>query len=349
MTWFSITGQMKGRARVSWAATVVTSFLALVVGTGAAAPGVSANSARPPWTMHVLPTPAGVTGAWPTDVNDRGVIVGAASKEDGNSRAVVWRHGRVRVLPDGGAADSYAVAINNRGLIVGAADAQPVMWWRGRMRVLRHPARELSVPVDVNNRGVVVGTTPATEFTSTAYLYRHGRLRVLPASSWAYVYPEAINDRGDILASNDVDVFVWRAGELRRLRWLETTEFSDPRNLNDRGVVVGSMDLGPTWALPVVWRQGKPSLLPYPGSDQFPVLGRVEAGWANDVNNRGTIVGALDYWEPGYSSTRATVWRRGAFEHLPGSKTSSHAWNVNEHDWIVGSSNDDPVVWVPAP
>lgn len=88
--------------------------------TGASTPLVSlAGSA---WAT--LPIPVGASGAFPTDLNDSGVIVGVASLPTGR-RAVRWTPGdsgyAVELLPLlPGELASYATGINNLGQIVGA-------------------------------------------------------------------------------------------------------------------------------------------------------------------------------------------------------------------------------------
>ncbi|MRR34860.1 hypothetical protein EG829_09220, partial [bacterium] len=88
--------------------------------TGVQTPLVSA--AGGPWVP--LPLPAGATGAFPTDINDRDTIIGVASMPSGR-RAVRWTPTdsgyAVKVLPLlPGELASYATGINNLGQVVGA-------------------------------------------------------------------------------------------------------------------------------------------------------------------------------------------------------------------------------------
>ena len=74
------------------------------------------------WTA--LPSPTGASSAFPTDLNDAGVIVGVATMSSGR-RAIRWIPSgagyAVEVLPLlPGEIASYATGINNLGQIVGA-------------------------------------------------------------------------------------------------------------------------------------------------------------------------------------------------------------------------------------
>lgn len=88
--------------------------------TGTQTPLVSVAGAT--WTT--LPMPAGATGAFPTDLNDSGVIVGVAAMATGR-RAIRWTPTAggyviemIPLLP--GEPANYATGINNLGQVVGA-------------------------------------------------------------------------------------------------------------------------------------------------------------------------------------------------------------------------------------
>jgi uncharacterized membrane protein len=88
--------------------------------TGAQSPWISVAGSA--WTP--LPKPAGATSAFPTDLNDAGVVVGVASFPAGR-RAIRWvptgPDFTVELLPLlPGEVASYATGINNLGQIVGA-------------------------------------------------------------------------------------------------------------------------------------------------------------------------------------------------------------------------------------
>ena len=342
----------KGRA--AKLAVVVVLAAALTVQTPtSAAPGESAGPApggdaammseaaltmsrSPGWSLRVLD---GLMYA--SDINEHGVVAGSAPDGEGGSQAAVWRRGKVHRLPDHGAVASAAVAINDRGELVGYADGAPVVWRHHRMITLHRTGYHLDYPQDINNRGAAVGSGFDDEGTYLSYTWRRGRLKVLAQPPEAIVSAIAINDRGDILGTDYVDTYLWRDGVATSLGVLPDMEFSTPYSLNNKGTVVGSMDVGPTYALPVVWRAGEPAMLPYPPLD------RTEAAWASDVNDRGTIVGTIFYLNPADPASWATVWRHGHYVQLPGGGLDSYATAINERGWIAGISGSHGALWIP--
>ncbi|WP_296950488.1 hypothetical protein [uncultured Massilia sp.] len=107
----------------------------------------------------------------PADINDRGDVVGTAalpgSAGPNDGRAFLYRGGRTVDLGTLGGPFAYALAVNNRGQVVGGAN---VRW-----------------------------------LASDAFLYEHGVMRnlndlVVPGTGWRLEAAVAINDRGQILS-----------------------------------------------------------------------------------------------------------------------------------------------------
>ncbi|PMR60192.1 hypothetical protein C1A38_15380 [Verrucosispora sp. ts21] len=118
------------------------------------------------WRNGVL-TPLGTLGgsSWspPTDINNRGEIVGYSHNADRAFRAYLWRDGTIRDLGTLGGRVSEATGINDLGEIVGHADladggSHPFLWRRGRMIDLTTLGlRPTDRVVDINGRGQIVG------------------------------------------------------------------------------------------------------------------------------------------------------------------------------------------------
>ncbi|GAA0392750.1 hypothetical protein GCM10009541_39810 [Micromonospora gifhornensis] len=118
------------------------------------------------WRNGVL-TPLGTLGgpSWnsPTDINNRGEIVGYSHNADRALRAYLWRDGTIRDLGTLGGSVSEATGINDLGEIVGHADladggSHPFIWRRGRMIDLTTLGlRPTDRVVDINSRGQIVG------------------------------------------------------------------------------------------------------------------------------------------------------------------------------------------------
>lgn len=174
---------------------------ARLVGGSTYAPLVSVDGA--PWTT--LPFPAGATNAFPTDVNEAGVVIGVSFDASFVGTAVRWmRSGAgwtVEVLPRlPGDFSSYASAINDRGEIVGARGTlgyvpalRPGWLYSDESGLVDLSATYgwAVAPVDINNAGVLIGGVEQLDLAT-------GRLEPVPPGppSHQAVAPGAINDGG---------------------------------------------------------------------------------------------------------------------------------------------------------
>jgi probable HAF family extracellular repeat protein len=176
-------------------------------------------------------------------INNRDQVVGIAAV-DGRNRAFRWENGRRTLLetPDG--AVSSAVAINDRGDVVGEISAPvsaPVRWRNGHLQHLPVPAPGVAAAAtDMNELGQVLITT-SEDVANKGYLLTGSRLRPLgvPAGEVG-ILPAALNDRGDVaaLGSSGGGPLLWRDG---RFTALPTAGFgfAQAHDLNNRDVVVG--------------------------------------------------------------------------------------------------------------
>ena len=105
------------------------------------------------WLLAVLDQPARFTRAVALDVNDRGLVVGFVVRGDGSDQAAAWWRGRFRTLPDAGATDSVATAVNGpwRGgrraeLVTGVAVAPRAGDHTSRVRRERRPGQRHQQP-----------------------------------------------------------------------------------------------------------------------------------------------------------------------------------------------------------
>lgn len=110
---------------------------------------------------------------------------------------------------------------------------------------------------------------------------------------------------------------------------------SSARAINDSGSVVGIGHGTDFRGRPVLWRQGRALLL------------SASEGMANDVNDRGTVVGAV---RDGVRVLHAFRWTDGKLDALPDLGSGSVANAVNAGGDAVGSArdqndNDMPVAW----
>lgn len=216
--------------------------------TGAQTPLVSVDGGP----LTALPLPAGASGAFPTDINDLGVIVGVANMTSGR-RAIRWTPSgagyAVEVLPLlPGEIASYATGINNLGQVVGA-------------------------------RAGILGTP-----FGFGWLYADvGGLVDLNARYDWFATPQAINDGGVILAGTQTFDLATETVNDVGLVGPPNYNAIGGVDINDRGLIVGSATLRST-SLNIV------SVFRYvPGTGWEFISGSSRYTVANDINNRGDV------------------------------------------------------------
>lgn len=232
--------------------------------------------------LSALPTLGGHNG-FAAGANRIGQIVGWAENGKADSsctgtqveqfRAVVWAAGTHRpreLAPLPGDSTSAAVAINDRGQVVGISGAcgtavggvsatHAVLWdQHGQPHYLGNiGGAQWNTPVAINNRGVVAGFANVPGGSTPASLFPHA--------------------------------FIWTAQTgMRDLGTLPGDELSEGLGINDRNQIVGeSCQANFVNCRAFIWKHGRMSNLNdlvtgYPGT-------LVNAG---DINDRGEITGA---------------------------------------------------------
>ncbi len=165
-----------------------------------------------------FPVPNG-NSLTPNAINDAGTFVGLSYPPKSNAFTPTSHDStgyHTLSFPQGGS--GYAMGINNSGTIVGTISTEPtteskaeaVVWQNGKATVIAPPADEQSFGLGINNVGQVVGKNQLQEFlttgiktTTTAFIWQDGVTTTLPQYSDLYYQstPADINDAGVVVGT----------------------------------------------------------------------------------------------------------------------------------------------------
>lgn len=292
-----------------------------IVGLSLAAGGGGTHAVR--WDQGVIRDLGHLGGGSSTalGINNRGDVVGAASLAESVVHAAAWDPaGRIRDLGVLAGGDySEAIAINNRGWIVGwssrETDPDPeatppdhAVLWRDGTPVPLVPDAYLSRAFDINDAGVVVGVMLiGSPLRVRGFMWDRGRVTPLgPPEGWdvasASLTASGINARRRVVGYGFASDFDSGIFEFRAVLWERA----------------GAVDLG--------------------------TLGGGTAVFPRAINNRGQIVGGLN--TPSPVTQRAFLWDQGTTTLLPRlGQSFSEASGINASGEIVGVSRSHAVLW----
>ena len=255
-------------------------------------------------------------------LNERGEAVGfaetAVTDPDGEDvcgfgthltcRPFLWKNGHMSALPTLGGNNGQASAINKRGQIAGYAQTtvtdsgcppyqitSGVIWDRGKVKALPTVGGDPDgVAFGINNQGQAVGYSGTCTAANHAVLWEDGTAIALRDLGVAGALAVGINDRGQIVgqvASADGTTAygaLWQNGTITNLRTLPGDFFSFAEAINNEGQVVGSTQLANgDWSHAFIWQNGVMTDL----NTLFPASSNLYATMANEINERGQIVG----------------------------------------------------------
>lgn len=275
--------------------------------------------------------------------------------------AFLWRNGRAIDLGTLGWSSSDAVAINDRGEIVGnrySGSAEHAFLWRdGKMRDLGTLGGTRSEATAINNGGEIVGDSTTASGEQHAFLWRSGRMVDLGTFGGAIsarfggirgeqFEPRAINAHGTIVGlvhdplGSYETAFRWRSGHLSSFGGLGGQP-SRAIALNERGqVLVRTTPPTDKRGAAYLWQRGKLRRLPA-------LNPRRPATFATALNASGDVVGTSLV---AIGDMRPFVWAGGRMNALPtpSGRTGApfvSAAALNNRGQIVGSDGSHLLLW----
>jgi len=168
--------------------------------------------------------------AYPRDINNSGRVVGFLSNHLGQ-KAAIWDDGVRRDLGGLGGDSSWALAVNDNGLVAGCAETANrelhLFLWDGALHDQGLLPSRYDNILGINNHGRIVG--------------RGGGI---------------------------IEGWIWENGQYTSLKDLEGGRYSSPSDINDNGLVVGMSYIDQSQSVAASWRDAQISALPLPeGAD----------------------------------------------------------------------------------
>lgn len=271
-----------------------------------------------------------------------------------------------------------ANGLNNRGQVVGwSLDAdgrhQAFVWQNGRMTGLGFlPGGTSSVAMAINNGGEITGYAHISASNWRAFLYVSNSM--INIGTWGSINSmgRAINDQGAISGtapptnnSSYNSSFYWQTNQYTQIPAFAPGNSCDAYGINNLGQVCGITFVyspNPRWWA-YVWHDDNTNGLHDNG--EMKLLGTLgvkdsvgEVSTANAINDHGLVVGwsaisngnyprhaflitpSNGIWKlPSYSNTDPTNLLMRSLGTLGGPTNNSSANALNNHCWIVGTSD----------
>ena len=294
-----------------------------------------------PGTRVDLGTRRGHIWGW----SNAGLFVGSVGGEDGGqSRAAIWQYHALLDIsrPEWGMSEAHDA--NDAGQVVGeytSFTGTAFLWENGVVTDLgTHGEAGWSTASAINNAGVVAGTSSVCTSCGRATIWDHGQIidvGTLPPPWDQGSKALGINDRGEVIGMSGGEVaghqirhaFIWRDGVMVDLGILRPgDDVITPLAINNRGQIIGNSSNSETYR-PFIWENGVMRELVDPQGRRF---------LPSRLNDDGIVYGTdLD-------GDRA-LWQDGRVLKLP-AHPGSGGWEDNSLGEVLGSSDDQPAVWI---
>lgn len=262
------------------------------------------------WTpesgLDELWLPSGSPGA-AFDINEAGQIVGSFDRSDDDQGSIpyVFADGIAQSLdPPSGAYESAGLAVNNAGHVAGRWSTIPgspnqfaVVWRDGEViDLMPDLGAPVAVPGDINDRGQVTGWMGQSISDNHAFIWHNGVVTDLGAIPGGMTGSgNAINNRSQVAVYGRMDVdggyvfrsFLWERDTWTDLGVLPGFEWTQAKDINEAGVIVGRCSFGSGGGA-FVWHAGTMTDL----NDLIAWDSALILTSANAINNNGQIAGS---------------------------------------------------------
>jgi probable HAF family extracellular repeat protein len=293
----------------------------------------------PQWTITDiggLPSPFGNT-SFAEAVNNRGEVTGWSYSGQfvPVHHGFLWSNGEMQDLgvPEG-MYESNMTALNNHGVVVGAASGPPhggsmvAVWKDGQWFV---PGVEGSA-FDVNDHGVAVGYFMNGPYTH-AFMLKEGVVHDLGTLGGTTSIARAISHQSVVVGNSSLPgdqqrhAFVWEAGVMTDIGTLGGAN-SSARDVNHHGTVVGNSQDA----------TGRIIAMIYDSAGMRPLFNLPGESSAKSINDKGAVVGSMDSGSFLYDDGVLT-----RLESIP--EVIAAGWTrlapngINDRGWIVGTGS----------
>jgi probable HAF family extracellular repeat protein len=306
-----------------------------------------------------LGTLPGGYNSFPSSISANGLVAGTS--ENGvidpvggfpEVHAVLWKDGQIMDLGTlDGKTESVALAVNNRGQVVGGAsdasfNARAFLWTEDQgLQDLGTLGASGALATQINDPGQITGVSGLCDTCNQdAFFWEKGNMQRIPDFGGPISGPAALNNRGQVVGQSDLPggakshAFLWEKGVLTDLGTLPGGTGSGARWINEAGDTVGVSQNGQIYHA-VLWKRRK--VVDLGAVDQCSI--------AESINSEGQIIGESDNCDG--VPLHAFLWENGGpivdLNTLipPGSGlTLTLAVSINDRGEIAGqatTSNGD--------
>jgi probable HAF family extracellular repeat protein len=231
--------------------------------------------------------------AIPTGINVNGDVIGAIGVSSPTGTSFHWKGGITTLIPN-----VQLQAINDASTAVGSSGSTAVKFENGSVVPLGTWGADVASASAITDVGTIFGFRSFNQIplTEGVRALPDGTVQSLspPLPSARSTYPTAANANGDVVGRISLDGsypyfgFAIFGGQYQKIEWIGSG-FTGPLAVNDLGNVVGFYETPSFEDRAFLWSKGMIIDLA-----SLPEV--VAAGWthlvvANDINNRGEIVG----------------------------------------------------------